>query len=761
MRDRPPTTSGDPDANDPSEPRARRRLAAVWFVDIVDFTSLASRDETEALAVVELLQDVARAEVNRFGGRVVKLLGDGAMATFPSTEAAVASALAVAERFSGRVAASGRSARVRIGVHAGEVVEMPDGDLYGDGVNVAARVQGEGEPGTVVVSGDVARLLRSRSEFRVHPLGERVLKGIDDPVQIFRIEGDAEALAPRVERSIAPPPPDRTNRRALGWGAAGVLVLAGVLIALFARFPLVTGIPEAQAGELSIAVLPFVDLNPGADQVHVSEGITDDLLTQLARVGELRVISRASVAPFRESSLPAPEIAARLGVAHLLTGSVRRAGDDLRVSVQLVHAPSDRQLWAESYDRPFGDIFAIQTEIATQIVQELAARLSPAEERRIRAVPTESVEAYELFLQGRELDGRLNPDDNARAIERFRRAIEIDPDFALGHVGLADAFTRRGNNYGFGFHYADSAIHHASRAAALAPELDEARKSLGTAYLFRGWLRAGIDELEATLALSPSHAAATANLGLARFFTGAMAEAVRLYRKSVELNPGVPSLISLGNLADAYLILGDRGRAEEAIEQLAALSDSQLDVLERRAILHLFSGEEALASATARELLERAPGDLRASATAGMILLFAGDVEGAREPLAFAAARAPGVMVLGQWALTGFGTVHRLTGETAEAARVGREVRDRIEEALSRGTENPTLAQNLASAHMLMGEPDEALRVLEEGVRDFWISSQTMVRNPALAPLRDSPRFERVLEAAEAWRLGELARLDP
>jgi adenylate cyclase len=481
-----------------------RRLAAVWFADIVDYTRLSAQDEEAALGLVRDFQAVARDVVERQGGRVVKFLGDGALAEFPSTHAAVTAALALHDglRTAGRAGGA-----VRVGVHVGEVSGAPDGDLYGDGVNVAARIQGEAGPGEVVVSDDAARQLRARRELALEPLGARELKGLPEPVRLFAV------------------------RHGEGRDGAAEGARAG----------------EAAATR-SVAVLPFANLSADPDNEYFSDGVTEEILTALARVDDLKVISRTSVMRFKATTRPVREIGRELGVGTLVEGSVRRAGSRVRITAQLIDARTDQHLWAEQYDRDLEDIFAIQTDVAERIVEALKVKLTPTERARITAAPT-SLPAYQDYLRGLWFLNRRTPEDLRRAIEHFERAVESDREYAPAWAGMAGACALQ-------LHWGEAAKPSPERAIAAADRAHSLDPGCGEACAARAMVRIyerdwAVAEHDFRCALKCNPSDANARQWYAHFLAamGRFDEAYAEIARARELDPlSLVVLTEAGNL---------------------------------------------------------------------------------------------------------------------------------------------------------------------------------------------------------------------
>jgi TolB-like protein/class 3 adenylate cyclase/cytochrome c-type biogenesis protein CcmH/NrfG len=464
----------------------QHRLTALWFADIVGYSELADRDEGQALRLVDVLQTVAHSTAERFEGRVVKFLGDGVLAEFSSTESAVRAAVALQHNYHERTeSAAGEVRPLRVGVHVGDVVTKPDGDLYGDGVNVAARLQHEAEPGQVVVSEDVWRQLRQRPEIEFTLLGERTLKGIARPVIVYAVDIELTAdelagVAPAARAARAHAHRSR-NLALLGTGMLIAVVVLGLTTGYFGRDGELGTRPAAvdASGEMSypsVAVLPFANLSGDERDEYFGDGMTEDLIARLAKVPRLKVISRTSVMQYKDTDKSLRQIGAELGAAAILEGSVRHSGDKVRIVAQLIDVETDTHLWAETYDRGMADIFDIQSDVAEQIALALEATISAAQHEMMTAAPTHDMEAYQLYLQGRFFWNKRTPDDFGRAIELYEQAIERDPEFALAYAGLAETFVILP-------HYSDVTANEAnSRARAVATKALELDAKLGEAH---------------------------------------------------------------------------------------------------------------------------------------------------------------------------------------------------------------------------------------------------------------------------------------
>ena len=366
-------------------------LAALWFADIAGYTKRGAEDERGALELVEILQALSRSTVQRHEGRVVKFFGDAVLAEFPGTEMAVRAAAVLSTEYSEQSIKTGRAHDLRIGVHLGDVAVDTDGDLYGDGVNAAARIQAAVDPGQVVVSDDVWRQIRGRQGFRFERLGNRDLKGVG-LIDLYAVTLDENPAATSGSTTEARSQHSQQRKQKIR----------------------------------SIAVLPFADLSAERDQEHFSDGVAEEILNAFSRIRGLHVPARTSCFAFRGTSLDAREIGQRLGVETLLDGSIRKSGKRVRISVQLVDASNGYQLWSERFDREIEDIFAIQDEIARSVLESLGLALSEREEFRFLKPSTSNIEAYEAYLRGRKLYHKWTRQSVEFARQMFERAVKID-----------------------------------------------------------------------------------------------------------------------------------------------------------------------------------------------------------------------------------------------------------------------------------------------------------------------------------------------
>jgi adenylate cyclase len=553
------------------------RLAAVWFADVVGYSERAAKDERGALQLIEILQALSRETVGHYNGRIVKFIGDAVLAEFPSTALAVQAGAVLSRTYLEQSAATGHSHRLTVGVHVGDIAVSSEGDLYGDTVNAAARIQETAEPGQVVVSQDVWRQLRGRREFYFEPLGDRSLKGIG-PIGLYvaTVE-DSEIRSPQ-------------------------------------------SIPQGNESEeerkkriRSLGVLPFADLSAERDQEYFGDGIAEEILNALAKVGALHVAARTSCFAFRGTSIDAREIGRRLGVEALLDGSIRKAGNRVRISVQLIDARNGYHLWSERFDREIEDIFAIQDEIARNVIDALGLSLTQREERRFLKTSTKNVEAYEFYLRARKLFQQWTRQSIELARQMFERAIELDPDFAAAWAGLATAHV-----YLFGSGGRDPDLrkaHNAStRALELDPELADAHVAAGQSFSMEQRYVEAAAEFERAIELDPTLFDAYYYYARSCFKAGDLNKALKLFQKAHSARP--EDYQSAALIASVLRQLGRSDEAQraarlamESINRHLELNPEEARAFNLGAIILARSGEVERAKQWNERAMSLAPDD--------------------------------------------------------------------------------------------------------------------------------------------------------
>ncbi|MEO7504345.1 MAG: tetratricopeptide repeat protein [Sphingomicrobium sp.] len=514
-----------------------RRLAAILAADVVGYSRLMGANEVGTLnALNHRRTEVIEPRIAGSNGRVVKLTGDGILAEFPSVVDAVECALAIQREMKSRNVEIPEDRRIelRIGIHLGDVI-VEDGDLFGDGVNVAARIESVGRPGGVAVSAAVKDNVGNRLDVAFEDMGEHQLKNIAQPIQVFNVG---------------------TPQPAAAKGAAAPDVV------------------EEEA-KPSIAVLPFNNMSGDPEQEYFSDGITEDIITDLSKISGLFVVGRNTSFTYKGKSIQLQQVAGELGVKFLLEGSVRKAGDRIRVTGQLIDGPTGGHVWADRYDRDLTDIFAIQDEITKTIVDQLKIRLLPDEKKAITQAPTGNVEAYTNFLRGREYYHFQTKRFVLLARQMFTKATELDPGFARAFAGIANCDARLIGTFGE-IIPAEEILAVTEKALSLDPKLGEAHAAHGEALAALGRTAEAKMAFERALQLDPNSFEANYSYGRFCFRTAEQERAAMLFRRALELQsdePQAPLMLSLtlqamGKRDEAmeYARLGLK-RAEEALRQ--------------------------------------------------------------------------------------------------------------------------------------------------------------------------------------------------
>ncbi|MET0528081.1 MAG: adenylate/guanylate cyclase domain-containing protein [Microvirga sp.] len=545
--------------------RLDRRLAAILAADVAGYSRLMGADEEGTLARLNKhLRDLIDPTIHEHHGRVVKTTGDGLLAEFASVVEAVRCAVAIQRGILERNVAVPPEERIefRIGVNVGDII-IDGSDIFGDGVNVAARLQALAEPGGICVSGRVQEDVQGKMDLEFLDSGEHKLKNIARPVRTFRVRLDGKSGAPHTRRSI------------------GLLVAMAATIALAAGSlwvgitwklvgPWFAGNESTRTVEIgakpAIAVLPFQNQNADPERDYFADGLTQDIINALGRFSALTVISWNGVFPYKNKPVSPGEIARNLAVRYQVEGNVRQTGDRLRVAAQLVDADG-RVLWSARFDEALADIFVLQDKITSQIVGALAIGVTQIEQRRVSAKPTESLAAYDYVLRARPALQRPTRANNAEARALLRRAIELDPNYAAAYAALAETY-----NLAISMGWAESPNTALARAEELAVEalsLDDydvrARVVLGHIHLFRQRYREAQAEIDRALNINPNDAQGLAGRGTILLWLGQTDASIEALEQAQRIDPELNGIDRFG-LSLAYYLRRDYYAAIEQAE---------------------------------------------------------------------------------------------------------------------------------------------------------------------------------------------------
>lgn len=530
--------------------RLQRKLAAILYADVAGYSRLTGEDEEGTHRRLSAYLDAITMMINGYHGTVLHYAGDAILADFATVSDALVCAAAIQEDLKARNQdlPDNRKVQFRIGVNLGEVI-ADRGEIYGDGVNVAARLEGLAEPGGLCISGTVCDAIGTKLPLDYEFLGEQTVKNIDKPVRAYsaRLSPGAALPAPTVRTKTGRP----TRNIVIGTAAAVLLAIGvGVVVWLAPWAPT----PEEHAAlplpdRPSIAVLPFDNLSGDQEQEYFSDGITNDIITDLSKFPSLFVIASNSVFTYKGKPIKVQDVSRELGVRYVLEGSVQRAGEKVRINAQLIDATTGHHLWAERYDRDMKGLFVLQDEIVQTIVRTLAVKVQSMEFERTMRKATDSLEAYDYVLRGREYLARTTLSANLKAREMFRQAIELDPRYASAYAGLGWTY-RKAVGHGW-TEFPNQALEKGYDLAQKALGLEESADAyslLGYIYLLRKQYDLASHALERAVELNPNDWDSLAILASVKLYTGRPNEAIQTFETALRFNPGVDAdrLLELG-----------------------------------------------------------------------------------------------------------------------------------------------------------------------------------------------------------------------
>lgn len=510
--------------------RLPRKLAAILYADVAGYSRLTGEDEDTTHRTLSEYLDLISSIIESHGGTVMHYAGDAVLAQFPAVVDAVAAAVAIQEELKNRNRGVSDERRVdfRIGINSGDVIE-DRGDIYGDGVNVAARLESLAEPGGICISESVRTAVGNKLSLDYDDIGKQEVKNIAEPVQAYRVVTETKKK------------PDDTS----------------------AELPALE-LPE----EPSVAVLPFTNMSGDPEQEFFSDGITEDIITALSRISGLLVVARNSTMVYKGKAVDIKQVGREQGVRYVLEGSVRKAGNRVRVTAQLIDAAIGHHLWADRYDRELDDIFAVQDEITGNIIVEMRVQIAEGEQIRLWAGGTDSVQAWEYVARGSTVFMRDTREGDVEARRLAEAALNIDPDYVnatvlLGYTHAQDAFWKQGESK-------DQSMEQALQCGHRALELDEkhpdSRNLLAVCASQQGEHDEAIQLAEEAVALAPSHARNMFLLGWVLRNTGQYQKALERMKRAMRLSPIFPPFYS-GMLGTCYHLMGDNELAVQHLKE--------------------------------------------------------------------------------------------------------------------------------------------------------------------------------------------------
>ena len=661
-----------------------RQLAAIMFTDIVGYTALMGSDDKKAFALLNKNRQLQKPIIESFGGRWIKEMGDGVIASFNTASDALAAAKKIQE-----ACHADADFQLRIGIHLGEVVFEND-DVFGDGVNIASRIESLGIAGSVLLSKAVRDQVKNNSDFQLDSLGSFDFKNVSEPMEVFALANPGFAVPRREEMQGKLKLPHKKSNT-LKW----IILAAFIIVVSFAVWFLKGQMKDSgETGDQSIAVLAFVDMSQGKDQEYFSDGLSENTLDLLAKVPGLKVIGRTSSFSFKGKNEDLRVIGEKLGAANILEGSVQTDGNTVRITAQLIRAADGIHLWSGKFDRELKDIFAIQDEISLAILKAVKVELVGGEKDAVLKKYTDNVEAYQLYLQGRFHLNKFNPNDFIKAIEYFDKAIAIDPAYAIAYADKAFCYM---NLRDFGWMPSEKSMPQAIEAAQRAMQLDdqiaESQLAVGRIKLHWEWnIQEAMKNFENALDINPNSADAHVQLGFCEVLLGHYKEGMNHANMAQNLDP--ISILNMTYISSIVWTVGDY----------------------------------ALLLEKGKEIIQLAPNFFTGHLWAGAAYQMLGRSDEALIEFKLAAKLDPTVS-----SLSSLGKAYALQGEKEQARQIIEEMKDAGAEIYDN--------YNLGLVYGSIGESDSAFYHLNKAIEDkqgtiLWLKNNLSV----FTKLSDDPR---------------------
>jgi adenylate cyclase len=595
-----------------TEERAKRKLSAILSADVKGYSRLMGDDELATVRTLESYREMIAEAIRNYSGRVVDSPGDNVLAEFASVVDAVESAVEIQKEIKTKNAdlTENRRMEFRIGINLGDVIEEGE-RIYGDGVNVAARIEGLAEGGGICISRNAFDQVKNKLNFGYENLGEYSVKNIAEPVRVYRVLMEPEAAGKVIGEEKLKPKQWR-------WAAIGGVVVLILVAGAFAIWNFYSR-PAYEPASLermayplpdkpSIAVLPFVNMSGDPQQGYFSDGLSDQIITALSKVPHLFVIARNSTFTYKGKSVKVQKVAEDLGVRYVLEGSVQRTADRIRIIAQLIDASKGHHLWAERYDRPLKDVFVIQDEITMEILKALQVKLTTGDKAKVIGEKTDNLKAYLKGLQAVEELQRFSKEGNILARQLCEEAIALDPEYPsayriLGWSHFTDAA------YGWSKSRRESfkkAVELAQKTLELDDTQAAAHSLLGMIYLFQRQYDRAIAEGERAVSISPNGANYKAILALILNYAGRPKEAIDYVQKAMRLSPIYPAWF-LHRLGMAYRLTGRYDEAIEALKRFREHNPEHIHSYTELAIAYSQLGRSEEARTLVEELLKKHP----------------------------------------------------------------------------------------------------------------------------------------------------------
>ena len=588
----------------------KRTLSAILSADVEGYSRLMGEDEDATIRTLTTYRELMSTIIQKHRGRVVDSPGDNLLAEFGSVADAVRCAVEIQEEFRVRNAElpENRKMEFRIGINLGDVVKEGE-RIYGDGVNITARVEGLSEGGGICISGTVYDSIKNKLSLSYESLGEHTVKNITEPIRVYRMRVGPDAAAPGVSKE------KRHGVKRWHWTAlAAVVVLIVGAVTIWNFYFRLPSVEPASVEKMafplpdkpSIAVLPFTNMSDDPKQEYFSDGITENIITALSKTPKLFVIARNSTFTYKDKPVKVQQVAEELGVRYILEGSVQKTEKRVRINAQLIDAITGRHLWAERYDRNLSDIFAVQDEITIKIISALRVKLTKGES--LWGVGTDNLDAYLKYLQSRKHGQRFSKESYALRRKLAEEAIALDPEYVDAYLELSDTYllSMRSSSPDSAKQLLERAEELVKRAISLRGDHADARAFLGRIYLRKKQFDKAIAEGQRAVAMAPNSADVNARFAMTLECAGRPKESISLYKKAMRLSPVSDSWYVVG-LGWSYFDIGHYEEAISAFKRYLNLHPEHKFTRASLAAAYIMLGREEEARNEAAEVLRLYP----------------------------------------------------------------------------------------------------------------------------------------------------------
>ncbi len=714
-----------------------RRLTAIMFSDIVGYTSLMEMDESKGRSAAQRYRKTLYKKVSKYRGEILQHLGDGSLSIFPSTVLAVKCAREVQLELR-----EGEVIPLRIGINVGDIV-IEGEDIYGEGVNLASRVESLGAPGTILFTRRVMEDLQSHPELKTHALGNFLFKNVTGPISIYALD-DPDLVVPRrkdLHGKLAPIKPLHLS----GKSSLLVLVLITIFVAIFYFSP---GIdkknPRSSDTNISLAVLPFRSLSSDPDLEYFSDGMVEVIRNYLSRTKHFTVTSMTSVQQYRNTQKTISDIADELGVEYLIEGSVYRDDLSTRISVQLIDGSSDEHVWARDYERPLNQNLKIHQDLAFDIATALKIEFNPENQVSETMVLTQNEDAFDHYLLGIHLLTNYTRESNEKSIVEFKKAIELDSSFSVAKAGLAQAYFARYRRYGDKIQWLDSAFHLAQEVVRSDPSLPEGHFAMSLAHSAKGNREDALDHLLRTVERDPNYAPAVANIGLEYYHRGSLDEAIRWYKKGLELNPESYGIRS--NLGSSYGYLGEFEIAHRWFHEAREINPIAGQALIGLMHLYLAYGKKDQVSTLIPDLVDLAQRNRSYLESLGELHRMIGNWDQAERYFEEALDSVPD-LIDRSYAISpmGLGFILLQKGQKERSIDLLERTLAAKLKFLDEGGTDKWIYSDIASINAMMNQKEDCIAWLQKAVDAGWRDVHYAKRDPSFQEVWDDPSFQTVI----------------